>query len=137
MEFIFNFLKKINIFLKQRKKDILSFWSFFHIKIYLFILILANFFLWIIAYNIFNRVSQDLIVLHYNVDFGVNLIGSVKTIFTIPLLGLMIIIFNFFIVLFFQHSKYFKFLSHLLLAPAIMAHLFLLASLASIYLVNF
>ncbi len=137
MSFFLKILKNSKIFFIQRKEAFLLAWSFFYIRIYLIFLILMNISLWASAYNIFQRVSQDLIVLHYSVDFGVNLIGDVKRLFIIPLLGLLIIIFNFFIILFFNSSKHFKFISHLLLAPILLIHLFLLAALGSIYLVNF
>lgn len=137
MSFFPKLLKNSKDFFIQRKKTLSMAYSFNHIKIYGAFLLLMNISLWVSAYNIFQKVSQSLIVLHYNVDFGVSLIGDVKRIFIIPLLGLFIIVFNFFIILFFGSSKHFKFISHLLFAPVLLAHLFLLAALGSIYLVNF
>lgn len=107
------------------------------IRIYILVLFSLNFLIWLAAYNIYTAVSQDLVVLHYNVDFGVNLIGSVKQIFIIPTLGLIIILVNLIVSIIFIRRENFKFVSHVLLSAAVLAHLFLFASLGSIYLINF
>jgi len=109
--------------------------DFFCVRLYLIILLGLNLLNWLAAVTISSNVSQNLVVLHYNVNFGVDLIGSVRRIYTIPLLGLIIILINFILlVLVYRQSK---FIIHLLLAPAILANLFLLIAIASVYLINF
>lgn len=134
-------LSKIFILFYSFKKNfvdaIFFLFSFFYARIYFFILICLNLLLWLGAYYINVNVSQDLVVLHYNVDFGVNLIGNVKEIFIIPFLSLVIIFINGALVLFLCRNEYFKFIIHLILCTGIIINLFLLASLASIYLINF
>ncbi len=114
-----------------------SLFKFRHFRIYALALFLLNLFLWLSAYSIFIKSNRELIFLHSNVDIGVDLIGEAKNIFIIPILGLIIFLFNLIISSSLVKLKDFKFLSHLLLGSAVMAHVFLLVSLASIYLINY
>ena len=118
-------------------EGIVSLFKFGHFRLYALVLFLLNIFLWLFAYSIFIKSNQDLMFLHSNVDFGVDLIGEAKRIFVIPILGLVIFLVNLIISSSLIKLKDFRFLSHLLLGSAIMAHVFLMVSLASIYLINF
>lgn len=117
--------------------------GFFFLRIYLIIIIGLNLLVWTSAYIINNNVSEELAILHYNVDFGANLIGNIRQIYIIPFLGFIIILFNF--LLFFiiyqrgmrEVKNQDKFLAGILFISAGMANLFLLFSLISIYLINF
>ena len=109
--------------------------SFFYVRIYLIAILILNLLNWLTAFIINKNVSQDLIFLHYNVTFGVNLIGSVKKVYVIPFLGFVIILINF-VLLIFIHKQG-KFITHLLLSTALLANLFLLAAVVSVYLINF
>lgn len=133
-----NWLKLLNIIHFGRQNGwemILHFLSFFCARVYLAVLLGLNSLNWIAAYAINKNVSQNLIVLHYNIDFGVNLIGGAKRVYLIPLLGLIIILINFILLVIIHRQG--KFIVHLLMAGAILANLFLLAGLASLYLINF
>lgn len=124
--------------LRQKFFGVLSYlFSYFYIRLYLIILLGFNLLIWLIAYFINVSVSQDLVVLHYNIDFGVDLIGSVKRIFIIPLLSLIITLINVVLVFGFSRHKDFKFFAHLLLSACLITNLFLLIALGSIYLINF
>ena len=124
--------------LRQKFFGALSYLSgYFFIRLYFIALLGLNLLIWLIAYFINASVSQDLVVLHYNIDFGVDLIGSVRRIYIIPLLGLIIILVNAILVFIFSRRKDFKFFSHLLLAASLVVNLFLLIALGSIYLINF
>ncbi|MBI2459809.1 MAG: hypothetical protein HYV53_04690 [Parcubacteria group bacterium] len=109
--------------------------SFAFVRIYLLALLALNIINWLLAFYVNNNVSQNLVVLHYNVNLGVNLIGEAKDIYIIPTLGLAFIVINFLLLLnvFSQN----KFLIHLLLGFSLLINLFLIASTAAIYLVNF
>jgi len=122
---------------KEEKKSIIDIFNLFYVRVYLVILFVLNLLSWLFVYFFFTKVSQSLIILHYNVDFGVDLIGDVKNIFIIPALGLFIIIFNLIISSLFLENKHFKFVTHLLLASATLVNLFLLLALGPIYLINF
>lgn len=117
-------------------EEIIDFFSFFYVRIYLIFLSVLSVLSWVFAYVITNKSGQELAILHYNVDFGVNLIDNVKNIYIIPLLGMLITLINFFLsAAVYKNSG--KFIAHILLVSAILVDLFLLAALASLYLINF
>jgi len=109
----------------------------FYVRFYLIVLIGINSLIWFFAYFINFNVSQDLLVLHYNTDFGVDFIGSVIKIYIIPALGLITILLNSVLIFVFYGRGQFRFVAYLLLSAALIVNLFLLMALASIYLINF
>ena len=86
--------------------------GFFYIKIYCLAIIILNLACWAAVIVIDLKIKEDSVVLHYNVDFGVNLIGSEKQLYIIPILGFLTVLINFTILSFFYRQN--KFLSHLL-----------------------
>jgi hypothetical protein len=128
-----------NFYLSRQKisNGIFYLSSFFFVRLYFIILLGLNIFVWLAVYLINTGVSQELIVLHYNTDFGVDLIGEVRKLYTIPTLSLIVILINGILLFAFSRRKDFKFLAHILLATALAVNLFLLAALGSIYLINF
>lgn len=132
------FTKLLNNFHLARHSSwefIVDLLSFFYVRMYLIIIIGLILLNWLFVYIININVSQDLVVLHYNVDFGVNLIGSVKQIYIIPLIGLIVFVINFILLAF--TGKQDKFFVYLLLGAAMLVNLFLLIAITSVYLVNF
>ncbi len=119
--------------------------SLFYVRIYLIIILGLNllncFFVYVININIADKNS---VILHYNVDFGIDLIGNARQIYIIPLMGLVIVLFNL-ILLSFVYRKNIasarrdadKFLANLLLGSALFVNFILLFPVASIYLINF
>lgn len=105
------------------------------VKTYLSLLFVLNIINWLLAFYVNNNVSQNLVVLHYNVNLGVNLIGEARDIYIIPTLGLTFIIINFFLLL--NIFRWNKFLIHLIFGFSLLNNLFLIAGTATIYLVNF
>jgi len=128
---------------------ILDLFDYLYIKIYLAIILFINLSNWTIAKVISDKTKQDLyisqysnsdsvkdlFILHYNVDFGINLVGRVERVYIMPLFGLLILIINLFLLLYFYKNN--KFISHLLLTSVFLVNVFLLMALASIYLINF
>lgn len=111
--------------------------SVIQIKVYLSLALLLNICLWFFSWLFYRQVKEDLIILHYNVDFGVDLIGEPRNIFIIPLLGFFAIIFNFSLLFIFAKRSDFKMLSQLILIVSVLANIFLALSLGPIYLINF
>ncbi|MDP2736175.1 MAG: hypothetical protein Q8O59_00100 [bacterium] len=109
--------------------------GFMFVRMYLLFLFALNIINWLLAYYVNNNVSQNLIVLHYNVNLGVNLIGDARDIYIIPTLGLAFIVINFLLLLNIFSKN--KFLIHLLLGFSLLINLFLIAGTVAIYLVNF
>lgn len=95
---------------------------------------ILNLSLWLIAFRINQIVSQQLIVLHYNVDFGVNYIGNVKMLYIIPLMSLIIMILNVIVMSFFKKEFYFH---YFLISASIVCSLFLHVAIGTIFLINF
>lgn len=63
--------------------------------IYWFILLTLglNFYLWYLIYN-FIDFSKSFHVLHYNIYFGIDLIDSPQRLLNVPLLAIIVLIFN-------------------------------------------
>jgi len=94
----------------------------------------ANVLCWWLAFNARSAVSGEIAILHYNVDFGIDLIGSPAKIYILPVAGLFFILLNF--ILFFPFKPKDKTVGYLLLAAALIANLFLLTNLQLVKLVN-
>lgn len=109
--------------------------GFLYIKIYLIIILVLNILNWVSVYYISSLVSQNLVILHYNVNLGVSLIGDISKIYIIPCLGLLFTLFN--LVLLLNIYKESKFVIHLLLSSSIAVNLILLMSAVALYLINF
>lgn len=125
----------INIFkLKGLLKDL---FSFLFVRVYLIIIVAINLFLGYLSYYMYQKISQNIAILHYNVDFGVDLIGNKINFFSIPLLSLIFILVNLIILLSLVKKKDFKFLSYFLLSFLLLFHIFLVLSIIPIYLINF
>ena len=105
------------------------------VRLYLVLLLILNLINWFFAFYVSKNVSQSLIILHYNVDLGVNLIGGVANIYIIPALGLAFIFINFLLLINIYRQS--KFLIHLVLSFSLLVNFFLVASTISVYLINF
>jgi len=108
-----------------------------YVKIYLGFFALLNLTIWGFTWLFYNQVKGGLIVLHYNTDFGVDLIGEPRNLFIIPMLGLLIGIFNFLLLLFFVKNNNFKILANIILSVSLLANIFLSLALGPLYLINF
>jgi len=118
---------------KSRLRLNIFFYKYFHV--YLFFSFVINILNWIVAYYIVANASSNLIILHYNVDFGADLIGEIERIYTIPIVGLIIILIN--LILVFTFHKKGGFIANSLLLSALIGNVFLLIALGALYLVNF
>jgi hypothetical protein len=135
-------LNYIYLVKSKAKEGIVVFWGYLYIKIYVIGVIILVSLNWFFAYFINSKVSQDLVVLHYNVDFGINLIGDVSRIYIIPALGLFIFFINSGLAIIvnrqrFDNTNTTRLLTNFILGGALLANLFLLISLAFVYLINF
>jgi hypothetical protein len=106
-------------------------------RLYMGAALFLNINLWIFSWLFYRLVRGELIVLHYNVDFGVDFFGDSRNIFIIPALGFFFLLFNFLLLSIFSRNKNFNFICHLMLGTALLANIFLSLALGPIYLVNF
>lgn len=107
--------------------------SFFYLAGFIFWQIVA----WVQVFLIKNNLSGDLVVLHYNVDFGIDLVANPPAVFFYPLLSLGVFLINLLVLLFLSRNKNLKILTHYLLFAAVLFGAFLSLVLLSVYLINF
>ncbi len=74
------------------------------------------------------------IVLHYNVDWGVDYFGEFKNIFTLPFVGLVIFLLNFLLALKVRSNA--KGLSYFLLSVSLISAIFLWLAGIALYIIN-
>lgn len=152
-----NILNYFHLGKYQFAETVKDLFGFFYIRLYLIIIIGINLLNWLFVFIININVSQNLVVLHYNIDFGVNLIGDAKQIYIIPFMGLIIILINLFLmVMAYKQANQpvnregggdaeidpvkiisGKLFANLLLSGSLAVNFFLLIGISSIYLINF
>ncbi|MEI7620016.1 MAG: hypothetical protein WCJ57_00415 [Candidatus Falkowbacteria bacterium] len=106
-------------------------------RVYGVVVLVLNLLNWSFSFLLYRSLGDDLTVLHYNIDFGIDLIGHRGELFVNPVLGLVLIILNLALLLFFARHKHFKFVSYLLWNTAALANTFLLLAALAVYLINF
>lgn len=106
-------------------------------KLYLAAISIVNISTWISAFLIKQQAQTNTIILHYNVDFGIDNIAEVPRLFFLPLSGLIIILINLFLVNIFYKYRQEKLFFHLLFGGALMVNLIILVAMVMIYLINF
>jgi hypothetical protein len=112
-------------------------WGRLFVRSLLISALMVNVLNWFGAGLLFRNLAQDSTVLHYNVNFGIDLIGTRGQIFLNPLLGLIFLLLNLVLILLLTKNKHFKFLAHILLNAALVANILLLLAQMAVYLINF
>ncbi|HPY08949.1 MAG: hypothetical protein ACOX0H_02415 [Patescibacteria group bacterium] len=107
------------------------------VKIYVIFLVFLQISAWVQAILIRRKISDDFLVLHYNIDFGVDLVGRANDIFYYPFLGLLVFILNLTLAAFFSRRPQAKITTHLFLAATLIFGSFLSLVLVAINLINF
>lgn len=137
MDFFIKIYEQLSVAFNRYKFLMGNLFSFLFVKIYFSFIILLNLFLWFLAYYMYANISQDVSILHYNIDFGIDLIGNKGLFFITPLLGLGLIVIDKIVLLFLLKKDNFKFLAYFLLSFLLLFNILLCLSLCSIYLINF
>lgn len=119
----------------NKKKSKFNLFVCKYVQIYLFFSLVINGLSWFIAYYIATNINSDSITLHYSVNIGPDSIGEVKRIYTIPILGLIIISIN--LILSFCLYKKGNFMINSLLLSGLVSNIFLLIAMVALYLFNF
>ena len=104
-------------------------------RIYWLVALVLNLALWLMAWLIYRRLDQELVILHYNVIFGIDSLGAPAKIYWLPGIGLLIFSFNALASLFCQERD--RFLIGSLLVGSSLINVILGLALYSLYLVNF
>lgn len=124
-------------FRKRTASALVDFFSFRSNQIYLALSLMLQVFSWYLAYFIFNNLSGELLVLHYNVNFGINWIGDAYKIFYFPAISLSLTITSIFLLLLKNSGKHLNFQYHIVMASSVLSSLGMNIVLILIYLVNF
>lgn len=127
------FFKKIPQKLTSIKND-----EFFKNHIILWLLLfnfLSNLANWIGLAFFINK-TQDNIILHYNVYFGVDNFGNWEQVFWMPGIGLGLFLINFYLAFFFHNNKE-VIASYILLIASLMIQLSLIIGAVSVILINY
>lgn len=115
----------------------LAVWRFSPSRFYLPIALFWQLLAWWQAWFIYHNLAGDLLVLHYNVDFGVDLVGDPYLIFWYPFFGLAVSLLSWLLTILASRQRDFKIIAHLLLGGAAFFGLLLSLALLAIYLINF
>ena len=133
----FDLHKMVYIAKDAIKHFFVSIFGFTYIIVYLFISILLNVAIWVLARFILTQIDSNMLALHYTVGFGIDYYDNAAKIFIIPLIGLFVILVNSLLYSMLSGHKDRRFLSHILFITAIFVNIILLSSAASVYLINF
>ena len=107
-----------------------------HIVIWLLILSLAaNLADWAIL-KIWVKPVDFPIILHYNVYFGVDLVGGYRQVYVLPLIGFVLFLINSTLSLYFYGQKE-RIASYILLMAVLMIQLSLIVASVSVILINY
>lgn len=114
-----------------------SAFRFYPTRLYLAVILLLQVLAWLQAIIIRRSLSGDFLILHYNINFGVDLVGSPEKIFFYPLAGLLAVIINFVLIFIFARRKESRFITHLFLGSTVIFEIFLSLVLLAVFLINF
>lgn len=106
-------------------------------RFYLLSLALLQGVAWWSAHFIYKNLVGGLLVLHYNIDFGIDWVGDPTNIFYFPDLGLLFALISIIFLLFSAPGWHFRFQAQLALAGAVFLNLMVIIALGSVYLINF
>jgi len=107
-----------------------------HIVLWLIILsIVSNLANWIVL-AIFIKPVDFPIILHYNVYFGVDMLGNWKQVFTLPAVGIILFGVNIFLSMHFYANRE-RIASYLLLMATLMIQLSLLIAATGVIVINY
>ena len=123
---------------KFRKKVKLFFWhGYWTDPIIFFSLVLAilvNIGIWA-ALRLVVQATDQPIILHYNIYFGVDSIGGWKNVFIMPAIGFLIFLVNLTLSRFFYYKE--RLASHLFAGMGLLAQLLMAVGVISVIIINF
>lgn len=117
------------------KRTLADYFNVAAIRIFWLAGLIINLGLWTFTWLMVRKLPQDLAILHYNIIFGVDSLGSPTELYWLPFLGLLLFLANAIIAMWFYKRD--KFLLNLLLASGIFINLVIGLGLYSIYLINY
>ena len=125
------------LFLKASVNSFKYFFSFWLNSFYFSLSLLLLVFVWLQVFSIYSKTKDDLLIFHYTVDFGIDLIGDANLIFILSILASFFSALNFILALVLSEKKHYKLIWHFLGISTILINIFILLSLYSVNLINF
>lgn len=104
---------------------------------YLIIFLILHLLVWLESGLIYRQLGGELLVLHYNVDFGIDLVASPGRIFVYPFFSLLVLVINLSLAAVYNHQRQTRIYTGLLLSGAILFTGFFNLYLIFVYLINF
>jgi len=132
-----NFYARFHGFRQRVLKSLGEAFRFQYSLHYIIVVVAFQILAWLQAVFIKKTLTGDFLVLHYNVDFGVDYVNEPVRIFLWPIFALLVFFVNVIILAFVSRNKDFKLFAHLLFISSALIGLLLNAVLLSIYLINF
>ncbi|MFA5871351.1 MAG: hypothetical protein WC858_01385 [Parcubacteria group bacterium] len=96
--------------------------------------VIVNIALWVALFITIEPTDRD-IILHYNIYFGVDAIGSWKNVFFMPGLALALLLINLVLSRFFYYKE--RLLAYLFSASALILQLLMVIGIISVIIINF
>lgn len=124
-------------YLQKTARSFRSVIKFVSAKYYLGAILLLQGLAWFQAINIFRKFTGNFLILHYNIDFGIDLVGDSYKIFYIPLAGFLVFLLNLIVSAIFVRKAAYKVLLNLLFSASVVFNSFINITLFAIYLINF
>ncbi len=124
-------------FRQEVKAAFAALWRFIPSRFFLGAALLLQAFSWFQAAFVYKHLSGDLLVLHYNIDFGIDLVGAPWRVFAYPLYALGIFVLDWLIAASLYRRRHFRLFADILLSAAILFSILVALALMFIYLINF
>lgn len=126
-------LKKGVIFTFGKKIFKADFWRNRLNLVYLLSSGFFNLIIWLLL-GYYIQPSEYPIPLHYNIYFGIDLTGSYRSVFNLPIIGLLIILINAFLSIWLYSKD--RLISYILLLTALVVQIFVLIGAATVIYIN-
>jgi len=104
---------------------------------YLIVFLVLHLFIWLESGLIYRQLGGELLVLHYNVDFGIDLVSASGRIFIYPLFSLLVLAINLSLAAVYNRHRPTHIYTGLLMSGAVLFTFFLNLYLVFVYLINF
>ncbi|QQG52673.1 MAG: hypothetical protein HY931_00350 [Candidatus Falkowbacteria bacterium] len=132
-----NFYARFYTFLQLSGAAFKRIFKFNFAKVYAGLIIFLQVLAWLQTISIYRRLTGDFTILHYNIDFGVDLIGRPQSIFYYPLLGLGVALLNIVLTAILARRREARLIIHFLMGAALAFAVFLSLALLALNFINF
>jgi len=101
------------------------------------VVLLANILSWVLAFFFYRRLDDALAVLHYNIDFGIDLVGEPFRLLALPAFLSIISLADFIFLLVFSRKQSFRFVATFIAGSLTLICFLVFLAYIALYLINF